>query len=367
MDLSSSFVRGDTTSVQSTTENGNKLAKTRLIFFSPIIVVYVIIKSLVQISLRSPDKVMWLILLSSSIGYHRQVWNSRNNLFHLPIPIQKKSNHERFLLDIAGWHFTKHIANNKQSSFTVRLDHPIQIDKDNWEVVWSISLLHQKWKILLMKIISSTWDFSINKLDATDLKVICNETSTCVDMKLKVPTGYYSSPQHVFEAKHNAINARYSITLRNSTASITIDYGTNNARVKADFQDSNRVKLIFPTPMAEKLGVNQKYFSNPIGNERRAFIHSIDLNTKIHQLYVFSDIASYTFFADVTSPILRVVSFETLKERHHLHQEFVNVHYVPVAKSFIYQGHISIKGDMGDNVPFITGKTLKKLHFKQKE
>ena len=25
-------------------------------------------------------------------------------------------------------------ANNRQSSFTVRLDHPIQIDKDNWEV-----------------------------------------------------------------------------------------------------------------------------------------------------------------------------------------------------------------------------------------
>ena len=40
--------------------------------FAQIIVVYmimIIITSLVQISLRSPDKELWLILLSSSIGY----------------------------------------------------------------------------------------------------------------------------------------------------------------------------------------------------------------------------------------------------------------------------------------------------------
>ena len=91
------------------------------------------------------------------------------------------------------------------------------------------------------------------------------------------------------------------------------------------------------------------------------------MNTKIHQLYVYSDIASYTCLGDVTAPILRVVPFETSKEKHHLHQEFVNVHYIPVAKSFIDQVHISIKGDTGDNVPFISGKTLVKLHFKQKK
>ena len=70
MDLRSSFVRGDTTSVQSATDSRDKLAKNRLTFFSQIIIVYIIIiTSLVQISLRSPDKELWLILLSSSIGY----------------------------------------------------------------------------------------------------------------------------------------------------------------------------------------------------------------------------------------------------------------------------------------------------------
>ena len=47
-----------------------ELLKIGSLFFAQIIVVYmIIITSLVQISLRSPDKELWLILLSSSIGY----------------------------------------------------------------------------------------------------------------------------------------------------------------------------------------------------------------------------------------------------------------------------------------------------------
>ena len=47
-----------------------ELLKIVSLFFAQIIVVYmIIITSLVQISLRSPDKELWLILLSSSNGY----------------------------------------------------------------------------------------------------------------------------------------------------------------------------------------------------------------------------------------------------------------------------------------------------------
>ena len=66
MDLRGSFVRGDTASVQSA-EGRDRIVKNRFTFFAQIIVVYmIIITSLVQIS---PDKELWLILLSSSIGY----------------------------------------------------------------------------------------------------------------------------------------------------------------------------------------------------------------------------------------------------------------------------------------------------------
>ena len=63
---------------------------------------------------------------------------------------------------------------------------------------------------------------------------------------------------------------------------------------------------------------------------------------------------------------LRVVFFQRTKDNMHFHQEFVNLHYVPVAKSFIDQVNVSIKGNTGEDIPFMTGKRLVKLHFRER-
>ena len=65
------------------------------------------------------------------------------------------------------------------------------------------------------------------------------------------------------------------------------------------------------------------------------------------------------------TPILRIVSYKQSKSNTQSHQEFVNLHYVPLAKSYIDQVHIDIKDEIGRSVPFVGGKTLVKLHFKR--
>ena len=100
-----------------------------------------------------------------------------------------------------------------------------------------------------------------------------------------------------------SINFRYGLTLKNSNATILITYGENSARVKLDVQDPTKVKIIFPKAIAEILGVDRNYFDKPVGNEKYIFRYGVDLNTKIHQLYIYSDLASYTFIGDVTAPI----------------------------------------------------------------
>ena len=256
-------------------------------------------------------------------------------------------------------------SKNTQCDFKVKLDHSIQIEKDNWEVG-------------LVEVITPTEVNNITKennyviLRFTDRKM-CEDIDNCtkyvsyVDQKIYIQNGYYASPRHLVEEIQKSINFRYGLTLKNSNATISITYGENSARVKLDVQDPTKVQIIFPKAIAEILGVDRNYFDKPLGNEKYIFRYGVDLNTKIHQLYIYYDLASYTFIGDVTAPILRVLPFESKRENNHLHQEFVNVHYVPVAKSFIDQVHISIKGDTGENVPFISGKTLVKLHFRQKE
>ena len=58
----------DSSTVTTTTDL--KIPKNRWSFFAQIVVVYtIIITSLIHLSLKSPDKKLWLILLSSSVGY----------------------------------------------------------------------------------------------------------------------------------------------------------------------------------------------------------------------------------------------------------------------------------------------------------
>ena len=256
-------------------------------------------------------------------------------------------------------------SKDTQCDFKVKLDHSIQNEKDNWEVG-------------LVEIITPTEVNNITKennyviLRFSDRKM-CEEIDNCtndgfyVDQKIYIQNGHYASPLHLVEEIKKSINFQYGLTLKNSNAIITITYGEISARVKLDVQDPMKVKIIFPKAIADILGVDRNYFDKPVANEKYIFRYGVDLNTKIHQLYIYSDLASYTFIGDVTVPILRVLPFESKRKNNHLHQDFVNVHYVPVAKSFIDQVHISIIGDTGENVPFISGKTLVKLHFRQIE
>ena len=82
-------------------------------------------------------------------------------------------------------------------------------------------------------------------------------------------------------------------------------------------------------------------------------------------MFVYSDVADYTYVGNITAPILRIVSYKQSKSSTQSHQEFVNLHYVPLAKSYIDQVHIDIKDEIGRPVPFVGGKTLVKLHFKR--
>ena len=256
---------------------------------------------------------------------------------------------------------------NKQNSFTVKLDHPIQIEKELWEV----ALVEMITPSQILNISEENNYFFLRFYDRSLAAKIddvnCTYDGSCSEIDLKIPKGNYHSPYHLVEEIQNIIDRRYGTHLKQSNASITISYAKNSRRVKVHSQDPNQVKIFFPTQLAEKLGVNPNFHDKAIGNERHAFKYGVDLNTSYHQLHVYSDIESYTYIGDVTAPVLRVVPFQQTKSETHSHQEFLNLHYVPVAKSYIDQVHISIKGDTGYDVPFITGKSLIKLHFGLKE
>ena len=114
---------------------------------------------------------------------------------------------------------------NKQNSFTVKLDHPIQIEKELCEVV-------------LVEIITSSQILNISEennfyflrfydrnLAAKIDDVKCTYDGSCAEIDFKIPKGNYHSPFHLIEEIQNIIDRRYGTMLKQNNASISITYG----------------------------------------------------------------------------------------------------------------------------------------------
>ena len=192
-------------------------------------------------------------------------------------------------------------------------------------------------------------------------KELCASGEGCHEYKLFLPKGHYNSPQHLVGEMQSEIDTKNGSLLKKINASISITYvkSTNRLNIVAENPKS-------PALLGEALGVNPDMSEKPIVNERHAFKYGVDLNILHNRLHVYTDVVDYTYLGEVIAPILRVIPFKSSKHSQQSHTEFVNVQYVPVAKSYIHQVRISIKGDSGKDILFSSGKTLIKLHFRQR-
>ena len=74
-----------------------------------------------------------------------------------------------------------------------------------------------------------------------------------------------------------------------------------------------------------------------------------------------------TLQGDTVAPILRMVPFYHNSETGYVFKEFKTLHYVSVIKSVVDQVHFTIETENSSVVPFVTGKTISKLHFRRKK
>ena len=146
---------------------------------------------------------------------------------------------------------------------------------------------------------------------------------------------------------------------------ISLSYKKSGNRVNLHVENPNRVQIRFSKTLGKILGLNPNLSNKLIWNDNQGFTYPVDLDMTHHQMFVYSDVADYTYVGNTTAPILRIVSYKQSKSSTQSHEEFLNLHYVTLAKSYIYQVSLDIKDEIGRSVPFVGGKTLVKLHFKR--
>ena len=125
--------------------------------------------------------------------------------------------------------------------------------------------------------------------------------------------------------------------LKRANAHISVTYDAVSQRMKLYAQNEKQVRFLFPKQMGQILGLAPIMIEKPIGNELHIFKFNVNLHHSFSNLFIYSDIADFTFVGDIVAPILRVVPFNPVTELVHVHKEFKNLHYVPVCKSVIDQ------------------------------
>ena len=263
---------------------------------------------------------------------------------------------------------------NTQSDFTVKLDHPTEIDEESWEVALAeistpseVLNITEKNKFFFLTFPDQHSLYT--KFGLENITEMCsNDNGDCYNFKLKIPTGNYMSPEYLVEEMQASIDKFKKGILKHLNAYISITLRCT----KSTFEGVSSKRKTGQNDIPKSICSYFRFRSN---NDRKTywkrrknmFKFNVNLHHIFRSVYVYSDIASFTFIGDTVVPLLRIVPFFHNSKTGYVYKEFKTLHYVSVSKSVLDQVHITIKTKNCIAVPFVTGKTFLKLHFRRKK
>ena len=204
---------------------------------------------------------------------------------------------------------------NKQAEFTVKLDRPIEIDEETLEV--ALAEIATPSEVLNITEENNFFFLAFpdqhslyTKFGVENITEMCsNDSGDYYKFKLKIPTGNYMSPKYLVEEMQASIDKFEKGILKHVNAYVSITYDALNQRLKVSAQNERQVRIVFPNQFAQILGLDPTMIGKPIGNEENTFKFTVNLHNNFRSLYVYSDIASFTFIGDTVAPLLRIVPF----------------------------------------------------------
>ena len=273
---------------------------------------------------------------------------------------------------------------NTQCCFRNKLPKPIHIDKEEWEVALVEMIVPSQVNNVTeeegkFQVVTTDQNLYGDMIEVLKRKRKC-KTEDPLDVlghELCISPGVYASPEYLVNEINDAIQIVMGEFLKKKNTLLQLQYSTHSKRVKMK-QPGGKFGILFHPRMHMKLGGNldlevlyQKNHNPALDLDatkpfKDPFPYCVDLNVGSNHLFVYSDVAEYTLLGHMEAPILRVVPFHQRKQSNHLHEEFLNLHYIPVSKGIFDEIHINISGDTGQPIQFVRGKSMVKLHFRRK-
>ena len=180
---------------------------------------------------------------------------------------------------------------NKQFSFTTKLNHPIQVKKEQW-VVALVEIMtpsevnnisHNSNYFYVRFYVENV----LERLGKSKMNTVCMKDGSCPEIKLFIPAGNYNLPQHLVEQIQIAIEEKCGAILRQIHSMITLSYKKSGNRVNLHVENPNRVQIRFSKSLGEILGLNPDLSNTLIRSDNQVFTYAVDLNMTHHQMFVY--------------------------------------------------------------------------------
>ena len=169
--------------------------------------------------------------------------------------------------------------------------------------------------------------------------------------------GYYSTVKELVDEM--ATNIRDSFIQRGYNGDeVLMKYNKISQKVRVLTKPPCKVK--FSEACCDILGLKHEWLAGEVIGE-----HIADIARGFHTLYVYCSVCRDQIVGNVMAPLIRTVGVEGQRGQH-ITRTFEEPHYVPVNPGEVNEIEINIKDDTGEDVSFMSGKVLVKLHFRQR-
>lgn len=256
---------------------------------------------------------------------------------------------------------------NAVSHYTTRLRQPLDLE-GRWEVALVEASLPTRWENVITNQFIRTNLRKRNDPGPFDLDNIEKHLIN-VEVRAEVKADFYDSPEQLTRALNRAW-----VELKKKTPKDFVRMlPSTNTAFQYDQIDNvitrskNMIELDVSSYLGELIGIGDgrnEWLTVPREKNK-----SNQVNLYMNHMYIYSDIAEYNIVGGTVAPLLRFVQVMSYMANNRMNQytyTFNKPHYIPVSRTHIESIHIDIRSEQGINIPFVSGKSIVKLHFRRK-
>ncbi len=178
-----------------------------------------------------------------------------------------------------------------------------------------------------------------------------------IKQEFSLPEGHYDSPDKLLDLLNTLMVSILQLPPLSKYEGFTLNKEKKKIEVKLPFDN---IEITFDPPLAALLGFNQTTLT---GKRVISGEFPYDVKNSFYSLFIYTDIIQSQMIGDTYAKLLQVTPAPQ-RTNTIISHTFNPIQYVPLERYKFDTIDIAIRNSAGDLVPFTTGLSIVKLHFR---